>query len=145
MDTDSTMTNLDWNESFSVNIKKFDRQHSLLFEYVSKLGNLAMSKDENDRKIIGQTLSKMVAYITSHFIDEEVEMYHHQYPDFDKHKEAHDRFLSKARNFIVFFQVDKGSILLNCEIVAFLTEWFTDHLKDMDMDCARYLNSKGVY
>lgn len=145
MNTDSTMTKLDWNESFSINVEKFDLQHKALFGYVSEMGQSAMSKNEDERESIGRTLDKLLGYITNHFIDEEVEMYRHQYPDFEKHKEAHDGFLSKARNFIVLFRTDKSSVLLNCEIVAFFTEWTTDHLRDMDMDYGKYLNSKGVY
>ncbi len=140
------MTQLDWNESFSVNIEKFDQQHRALFDYVSRLGKSAMSSDADEKKAIGQTLDELVGYITNHFIDEEVEMYRHQYPDFEQHKEAHDGFLSHTRNFIVLFRSDKSSsIILNCEIVAFLTEWITDHLRDMDMKYSQHLNSMGVY
>lgn len=146
MKTDSAMTQLDWNETFSVNIEKFDQQHRILFGYVSKLGKSAMSQEDSERKTIGQTLDKLVKHVMIHFLDEEVEMYRHQFPDFEKHKEAHDLFLSQTRNFIVLFRSDKsGSVILNCEIVAFFTEWATDHLRDMDMEYVQYLNSRGVY
>jgi len=139
------MTKLDWDRNFSVNIKKFDRQHKVLFDYVSELGKSAMSKDTNGKKVIGQKLDKLVGYMMNHFLDEEVEMCGKQYPDFERHKEAHDGFISQARNFIVLFRSGKSSVLLNCEIVAFLTEWITDHLRDMDMGYGPYLNSKGIY
>lgn len=139
------MTKLDWNKSFSVNIKKFDQHHKILFTYVSQLGKSAMSKDNEEREIIGQTLDKLVGHIMNHFLDEEVEMYGQQYPDFERHKKAHDLFLSKVRSFTIILRADKSSVLLNCELVAFLTEWITDHLRDMDMEYSPYLNSKGIY
>lgn len=137
------MSKLEWDPSFSVGIKKYDDQHKVIIDYINKLRDSLPVKDNRDT--VGEILTKMTEYTVSHFLDEEIELYRHNYPGYNAHKELHDKLISEIRNFQVSFRVGKvSSRKISIEIIAVLTEWLVNHILKVDKQYAGFLASKGV-
>ena len=137
------MSKNEWDDSFSVGISIFDEQHKVLFGYLNEMHD-AMRVNPS-RETIGRVLNGLVNYTMTHFMDEEVELMKAGYPDFEKHREAHDKLVSAARDFVVRYRTEKATPRrLAIEVVAVLTEWLKDHIMIADKKYGEYLNAKGI-
>ncbi len=134
---------LTWTPSFSVGVDHFDRQHQKLVGYINDLYYAMMGQFK--REVIQEILDGLIEYTMTHFIDEEIEMYRTDFPDFPRHKEAHDRFIAVVRDFYIRFRAsDDMSRVFCAEIYAALNSWLQDHILDMDKGYTTYLNERGV-
>ncbi|MBF0169889.1 MAG: hemerythrin family protein [Nitrospinae bacterium] len=134
---------LAWSPSFSVGIRLFDQQHQKLVGYINDLYT-AMT-GHHGREAIQAILDGLIEYTLTHFIDEEIEMYRTDFPDFPRHKEAHDRFIAVVRDFYIRFRAsDELSRVFCAEIYAALNAWLQDHILGMDKGYSLYLNQWGV-
>jgi len=137
------MSKLVWSEDFSVHIHRFDDQHKQLIEYINDLYD-AMS-DKRERDVVARILDELVDYTMTHFIDEEVALLRNDYPEYDRHKEEHDRFVAQVRDMHVRFHAAKSfSRVLCTEIVAVLTDWLKNHIMVVDKRYSDFLTRKGV-
>lgn len=139
----SEMSKLKWDPSFSVGIEKYDNQHKAIIDYINKLHDSLHVKDNRDT--VSEILTNMTDYTVSHFLDEEVELYKHNYPGYNAHKELHDKLVAEVRSFQVSFRVGKvSSRKISIEIIAVLTEWLVNHILKVDKQYTDFLVSKGV-
>ncbi len=137
------ISRMEWDDSYCVGIKKYDDQHKVIIDYINKLRDSLLVKDNRDT--VGEILTNMTEYTVSHFLDEEVELYKHNYPGYNAHKELHDKLISEVRNFQVSFRVGRvSSRKLSIEIIAVLTEWLVNHILKVDKQYGKFLASKGV-
>ncbi len=137
------MNKFEWTEDYSVKVDRFDAQHRRLFIYINQVHD-AMSYAA-DQKVVEEILGNLVDYTMTHFLEEEVELLASDYPDYDRHKQAHDDFVSKIRGLLVRFKASKKmSRILCAEIFAVLTDWLTNHIMVVDQAYADYLNKRGV-
>ncbi|MBI5178309.1 MAG: hemerythrin family protein [Nitrospinae bacterium] len=140
---DFVMPKLEWDESYSVKVGEFNDQHKLLFDYINDLRDSMMGKKGKDT--VTKTLNNLLDYTNTHFFNEEIMLYKHEYPDYEKHKAAHDQFLSDIRGFYVRFHAGSAdSRLISAEIIAVVTELLQEHILKADKAYAAFLNSKGV-
>jgi hemerythrin len=140
---DFVMPKLEWDESYSVRVGAFDDQHKLLFDYINDLRESMMGKKGGDT--VKDILVSLLNYTNTHFFNEEILLYKYEYPDYDKHKAAHDQFLSEIRSFYVRFMAGSAdSRLISAEIIAVVTELLQEHILKADKAYAVFLNAKGV-
>ncbi|MFC1742495.1 bacteriohemerythrin [Candidatus Riflebacteria bacterium] len=131
---------LEWDESYSVNVKEFDFQHRGLFETLNKLGD-AMNEGKGN-EVLGPALKTLVQYSHEHFAAEEKEMKRLQFPEYYIHLEEHEKFKEKVKNFIE--EWEQGKILLSVEVLKFLTEWFCNHIQKVDKKYGPFFNENGL-
>lgn len=139
----SPMTKFEWTEDYSVKVERFDGQHRRLFIYINQVHD-AMSYGA-DQKVVEEILSNLIDYTLTHFIEEEVELVKNGYPDYERHKQAHDDFVAKVRGMLVRFKAsEKMSRILCAEIFAHLTDWLTNHIRVVDQAYADFLSGRAV-
>lgn len=132
-----------WDENLSVNIIKIDYGHKLIIGYINCLFDSMMA--QTTEKTEEELFKSILDFIPEHFLNEEVEMYRHRYPDRAEHREIHDRFLSSLRELYVWYRSGTtDSVLISLELLALLTEWLQDHVLKIDKVCGRHLNARGV-
>ncbi len=134
------MALITWNNSLSVNIKKFDDQHMKLVQILNQLHE-AM-KVGKGREILGQILQSLADYTNTHFRDEELMMKQHNYPGYEEHKKEHNALMTQVRETIEMHH--QGKNILTQDIMTFLKNWLTGHILDRDKKYGPHLNGKGV-
>jgi len=139
----SMMSKLEWDASYSVGVEAFDSQHKLIFNYINDLRDTMMGK--KGKETVDHILVSLLDYTNTHFFTEEIILYKNEYPDFDRHKAEHDKFLAEIRGLYVRFKAgDEDSRLISAEIIAVVTELLQEHIFKADKSYTGFLHSKGV-
>jgi len=134
-----------WDDSFSVGVSKFDEQHKVIIKYINKLYDSLKGEGAKSKDVVGEIINGLTTYTLTHFMDEEVELYRHNYPGFEAHKQKHDHLIAEVRNFQVRFNVGKAaSRKLSMEIIAVLINWLKFHILQEDRKYSEFLNAKGL-
>jgi len=131
---------MQWDESLSVNVAEIDAQHKQLIAMLNDLYT-AMHTGKG-REVASKTIQGLVDYAQDHFDTEEQYFEKYQYPKAASHEREHRLFCRKVQAFQQGF--DAGKDMLNIEILRFLGEWITHHIKGIDQKYSAFLNSKGV-
>ena len=134
------MSLIRWNDSFSVNVGKIDREHQKLVEMVNELTD-AMKKGHG-RDVIGEILNGLIAYTASHFQTEETYFRQVKYPYTEEHKKEHAAFVQKVTEFKREFDAGRATVSVN--VLQFLSKWLQTHIKGADQKYSSYLNEKGI-
>lgn len=129
-----------WNDGLSVNIRSINSQHQRLVNMINTLHD-SMKKGESNA-ILSGILNDMAAYTLVHFKTEEELFAKFNYPMKDKHNAEHKIFVEKVNTFVDGFK--SGKKTLSIEVLNFLTQWLTNHIKIEDKAYTSFLNSKGV-
>lgn len=131
----------DWDNSYTVKVKRFDEQHKHLFEIVKKLYVAIENKD--DRLALALIINDLISYSKEHFTEEETCLLKHQFPDYEKHRKQHKLFIEKIEQFAADY--NSGKHLLHFDILIFLKNWTLQHILSVDKSYGDFLNSKGIY
>jgi len=134
------MVLIDWDEKYSVHVQEIDDQHKKLFSLFNKLQN-RMIKGKAKAEL-EQALAELIDFTVIHFATEEKLMHQFSYIGYVEHKRTHDNLLAEAKELQENFTKDR--IILAEEVSAFLTDWLTDHILDVDKKYAPLFKSKGV-
>jgi methyl-accepting chemotaxis protein len=137
---DESMTLMNWNDAFSVNIREIDNQHKQLIDLINRVYR-GMMLDEG-KEVIGQALEALVQYTANHFGYEERLFSQHGYPDTAAHMEKHKKLVAQVMEFYNNFK--SGKAVVDNELLRFLKEWLTSHIMGVDKKYSEYLNGKGV-
>jgi hemerythrin len=132
------MAYLEWNDTFSVEIKQIDEQHKKLFSLFNDLHE-AMQKGMGG-KIINRILKELRDYTSYHFAAEESWMKMLNYPGLAKHKQEHQEAIKQVNKFIIEYA--RGSKAVPYEVLKFLSNWLQNHILQIDREYAPYLKGK---
>lgn len=134
------MALLVWGEKYSVQIQEIDNQHRKLIGYVNDL-NEAMRQGKG-KQTLEKVLRDLISYTRTHFANEERLMRTHGYPDYEEHKDKHDKMTQKVLDLQK--QYNEGKITITMEAMNFLENWVDKHILGTDMKYAPFLNAKGI-
>ncbi len=135
------MEKIEWNEGFSVGVRKLDEQHKVLIDMINKM--IEMQNITVDSEVVSEVLNKMTEYANFHFNTEENLLKEHGYPEYEAHKAMHKVFRKKTVAFCMDTMVHKKSIPE--EIVSYLKDWLTHHILTEDMRYKPFFKEKGVW
>ena len=131
----------EWNDSYSVSVKKFDAQHMKIFELINKLHE-AM-KTGSSVMVIGEILQSLLLYTETHFVEEENLMIANGYPSIDKQKAQHKVLLDKVLELQQKYQT--GFDLVSLSMLNLLYDWLVNHIKVEDKLYGEFFNAKGIF
>lgn len=122
------MAQIEWKEEFSVGNASIDQEHELLITQINSLYeqlNLPL-----DTHTIESMLADIQADISTHFALEELLMQEAGFPEFEDHKQDHERLLDQIDDMVFHFAEDpeSGKALLTNR----LSDWFSTHFKGFD-------------
>lgn len=135
------MSLINWNNNLSVNIKGLDNQHKKLIDVINELHEAMKNGQSN--AVLSKILFELSAYAKTHFKSEEELFVKYSYPDLVNHKKEHDEFANKVEKFLNEYNSRKVSLSL--EVMNFLTDWLTNHIKVSDKAYSTFLNNHGIY
>jgi hemerythrin len=93
---------VNWEDWLSLNIPSIDKEHKKLFGFIRELNEANKAKKDNE--ILGSILEGMTEYSEDHFKHEESLFVIHHYPEAITHKEAHNKYIEKVKEFKVLFK-----------------------------------------
>ena len=134
------MSLMSWKEAYDVNIAQIDQQHKKLVDLINAL-NEAMAKGRA-KEVLNKILNELVAYCASHFKLEEQMMQVNGYPEYDEHKDKHDKMTAKVLSLKK--EVAAGKKLISLDVMKFLEQWLDKHILGTDQKYAPFLKSKGI-
>jgi len=129
-----------WSDEYSVCIREIDDQHKKLFDLINELHE-AM-KAAKGKTVLGKVIKELVSYTEFHFSTEEILLKNCNYPNFHQHKQQHDEFTKKVKEFEQKYL--NGTVLLSQEIVSFLKDWLINHIKETDKQYSLFIINANV-
>ena len=127
------MDRIEWSDGFSVGLEAIDEQHKTLIGMVNKL--IDTPNLDSNSAVVTELLDGMIKYATTHFVEEEKQMALHNYADLPAHQEQHVAFMKKTAEFC---SVEEGKVVVHDfseTVLAYLREWWLNHILDDDMKC----------
>ncbi len=134
------MAFLKWDDSYSVRIVEIDQQHQKLIGMINDLHE-AMRQGKG-KDILQRILTGLAEYTAIHFATEERYFEQFGYPGAAAHKKEHREFVSKVEDFKGRFEQDKLS--MSIEVMRFLRDWLSGHIKGSDAQYGPFFNQKGL-
>jgi hemerythrin len=134
------MAAITWDETLSVKINSIDLQHKKLIDLINSFYE-NLDKNSNKEKIL-TLIRALKDYTLFHFSSEEKYMKLAGYPDFEKHRIEHQKFVATVQDFEDRYE--HGKLLLSIEITGFIKEWITKHIKGVDRKYSDLLVQKGI-
>ncbi len=131
---------LEWDDSYSTGVPRYDEQHKVLFKMVNDLYDAMQQK--RTKEAVGQILRGLADYTVNHFADEERSFDQTGYPDVTNHKIIHKKLVDQVVDFIGKFQ--SGEAILSQDLLTFLQDWLVNHIKGEDKKYGPHLIKNGI-
>ncbi len=131
------MARIEWTDQLSVGIPKIDQQHKGLIDLINTLGDSAMQEEKN-KKILEDSIEKLMDYTKFHFSTEEYLMRQVKYTGYASHVKEHEAFVAKVSSFYNDFLDNKAE--LDQAIVDYLINWVINHIQTIDKMYMPYLS-----
>lgn len=134
------MATATWKDSLQLGISSIDFQHKQLintFDLLSERMKQGLTSDS-----LQATISELKMYTKSHFSKEEEYMEQAHYPNLAQHKQAHQYFIKRVEEFEK--SCKSGSMLVSIDLIAFLKDWFLNHIRHTDNEYVPYLHKSGI-
>lgn len=135
-----------WKDKYKIGVELIDEQHKELFKRVSDFTELIRSSEDWDDKLekVKETMDFMQEYVIIHFHDEEIYQEKINYPDIERHKEAHSKFRQGINDYVKLFNEEGFSEEKIQEFGGKLMAWLIMHVGDMDQKIGDFTKSKEV-
>ena len=131
---------VEWSEDLATGIEIIDSQHKeLLYRINSLMEAISQRKGREETREITGFLDD---YLQLHFKTEEDAMLKHSYPDYDRHKEAHDHYRFLFKEFKSNYDASPGphhTVLLTNMVMDLVH----NHIRKTDKALAAFLRSIG--
>jgi methyl-accepting chemotaxis protein/hemerythrin len=129
-----------WTDDLSVKISSIDEQHKGLVNLINELHE-AMRRRKSASHLIA-IVGRLKDYTVYHFDTEEKLFHKHGYPATAEHIQEHRKFVENVLAFEKDLQ--QGKVTVTMDVMRFLKNWLTGHIKGTDKKYSGYLVRKGV-
>jgi hemerythrin len=129
-----------WNEDYNTGVKFLDEQHRYFFHIINAL---KQNLNEGVCKDSAAKIFFSLAHYAEHFlIQEEIYFRDYHFPGLKQHKDLHKAFIRRVIQFQSDYERDVGETCLT--MLAYLEQWFEDHILKYDKEAIDYLRQKGL-
>jgi hemerythrin len=126
----------EWTSGYSVGVPAMDSQHRKLIGYMNGFHEFHGAGRLREAQ---SALASLLRYTRIHFLEEEVLMERHRYPDLAGHRAAHRQLLVIAEKLARAYMQDP--ISRNAENMGnYLKVWLAHHILGMDQRYAPFLS-----
>jgi hemerythrin-like metal-binding protein len=118
-----------WTPDLDTGLSLIDDQHKMLCAYINAL-HRAMTR--NMLADVGRDIiANLKSYTATHFSTEEGYFSRSGYPDTDKHKQTHSKFVEKVTHVEQQFAAGHTQVVGD-DLLAFLKDWLVSHIRVTD-------------
>ena len=130
-----------------VGVNKINRQHLRLASYAVEFNQIVgelSDSDPTDRhwRRIDSLFSRVMTYVETHFREEEQLMREHGYPDYERHKRVHDRFVEDLIK--VKSQINNRQAGFRKRFSTMLWDWLIHHINEEDYRYREFFVERGL-
>ena len=129
-----------WKDEYSVGIESIDKQHRKLLNLINNLQTAVYFS--TGEQFEHEALDALVDYTRTHFTYEEALMEQHAYPDYESHRQQHEKMIAKVEAVLAEYQQDRDTAMKKATV--FLREWLINHINGTDKQYSSFLIDKGV-
>jgi hemerythrin-like metal-binding protein len=133
---------IEWDESYSVKVKKLDMQHKQWIDYINQLHE-AMLKGKT-KEVIGDILKNIVDYTSIHLGFEERMLKDSNYGEFRDHKQIHESFVEWVGGIYNKFLSDQNASV-SIQVLDKMRDWLINHIMKVDKKYSKFFNDKGIF
>lgn len=134
------MAFMKWSDDLSVEVKEIDQQHQRLIELINQLHEAMINKQA--KLVISKIIDELTAYTIYHFQTEEKYMEQFKYKGIVSHKYEHETFVKKVGSFQKDYEA--GKLGLSLEVMKFLQDWVSNHIKGIDKKYTETFKDNGL-
>lgn len=127
-----------WNDSLITGLTIIDAQHKTLVNKANKLHSCI--HDNNSCSSLSVLLGELLEYTFYHFETEEEFFDKYNYLNKEAHLKEHNNFRNYIKSFLEVN--DRDNILEAINLLSYLNEWITHHIKEVDMKYVSFLREK---
>lgn len=133
---------VEWREHLSVGVEEIDAQHRSLFE---KFNNLMEAYDQGkEGEEVVRLFGFLDKYINTHFADEERLQKRLGYPDYERHREQHRKFISELDAMKERLSSEGITRLFAAAVNRIMTGWLIEHISGMDRAFGKFAREQGA-
>ncbi|MBF0175352.1 MAG: bacteriohemerythrin [Magnetococcales bacterium] len=129
-----------WSEQLATGIDSIDVSHRKLLDLLNNI-HRAMEQGRG-QEAIGEILSELLQYTSTHF-DHEAQLFRqHHYPETEGHLAIHTKLVAQVAQLNERFKA--GEFTVAMETLDIAKSWLRDHIMEQDMRYVPFLKAKGV-
>ena len=134
------MNKIVWKDEFSVGVEALDRQHRQIIEVINSLIDKPriFFRSQN----VSSALMDLTNYVSEHFLLEERLLQENGYPALLEHSKRRTLYSQRITDFCKDSFGGKSEV--PDELMAFLADWWTNHILHEDMKYKAFFEEKGV-
>ena len=132
------MAYFEWAQDMVIDNGPIDDDHRLLVDQVNLL-HTATSQGRG-QEVVAQLLGSIIAETQAHLRREEQMMERAQFPDLERHKQGHARFVEGLRQLQQKHQA--GSITVAAQLSTLLRDWLSLHIRRYDKDIFHFMQAQ---
>ena len=129
---------VEWNDSYSVGNVLMDAHHRIFFRMVRQF---SQARESNGHDAMKKRIAFLASYVDMHLSAEEKLLQEAGYPDFARHKAAHDEFAMTMHAAETSFVNGQTPIAAD-SILQTMQDWLRDHILDEVKEHLVYLQQK---
>ena len=129
-----------WTPDIAVGVGAFDRHHQRLFALIDRLYQAMQSGA--GRSALGDIFDELLEYTGYHFNAENAALEHFGYPQCAQHQQEHEELVKKAT--ALRRQLDEDKSMVAVEVMEFLRDWITNHIRGCDRLYSEFFHNKDV-
>ncbi|WP_052339540.1 bacteriohemerythrin [Gorillibacterium massiliense] len=130
-----------WREELNIGIDIVDEQHQELVRRMNEFMTACTQKQ--GKEVIEETLRFLASYVVEHFHDEEQLMARSQFPEYEQHREEHERFVADVNALLSQIETSGVSVLTTIKLNRTLVDWLINHIQKNDQTFGDYLKEKN--
>lgn len=131
---------MEWGPDFVLGIREIDDQHKKLVSMVNQLNDAMKSGRGTDK--LGEIFEALKEYTVHHFSTEEAYFEEFNYPGTINHVAAHKKLVNQVLDLEAKFKAGKAA--LSNDVMVFLKDWLTNHIKGTDKKYVPHLQKHGL-
>jgi hemerythrin len=140
MSAETPFQPLDWKSEFAVNLEFVDNHHKKFLDLTNEMKSIMNQKScDRDLSLI---FIKLIHYTEDYFQEEEMYFKQLDYPNFKQHKDQHNQFIRRIRDFQESYMNGDKEICLN--LLKCLDDFFVTHILGYDREAVSFLSGKGM-
>jgi hemerythrin len=131
-----------WSGAFSVGVKEIDEQHQKLVAIMNKLCDAIDKNHGKEMEVIGTVLDELAEYAVVHFDTEEKYFHEFNYEKTEEHEAQHKEFAYKIES--LKNDLTEGVEKVTTDTIAYLGQWFAEHVNDHDKQYVQCFHEHGL-
>ena len=131
---------IEWTEDLAVGFNTIDDQHKELFKKINQM--LEACTQGKGKEVLREMLDFLGDYVVTHFGTEERLMQQYNYPDYQSHKNHHEKFIESFMGLKKEFETTGPGIHLVVMTNRVVVGWLNSHIRNVDKLLGAFLKDK---